>query len=141
MKAALERHDFDCVQMALNVAQARMKFDDKGPNPIPMAGSSYEALALPVASAKKMGVIAMKVFGQDRLPSSAPPEKMLYYALSLPVSLASVGMPRPELLDRNVALASAFAPLTADEMQKLRASVPESERSAFARFFRDHQDA
>jgi uncharacterized protein len=140
MKAALERHDFDCCQMALNVAQARMKFDDKGPNPIPMGGSSYEQLALPVASAKKMGVIAMKVFGQDRLPSSAPAEKMLYYALSLPVSLASLGMPRPELLDKNVALAQAFTPLPAGEMQKLRAAIADSERNAFARFFRDHRD-
>ena len=34
-KAALERHDFDCVQMALNAARARMEFDDKGPNPGP----------------------------------------------------------------------------------------------------------
>ena len=141
MKAALERHDFDCVQMALNVARARIKFDDQGPNPIPMAESSYEALALPVAQAKKMGVIAMKVFGQDRLTGQASAEKLLYYALSLPVSLASVGMPRPELLDRNVALAQAFAPLPTDEMQKLRAAIPDSERNAFARFFQNHRDA
>ena len=62
MQAALERHGFDCVQMALNAARARMMFDDKGPHP-----ASYEALALPVAVEKKMGIIAMKVFGQDQL--------------------------------------------------------------------------
>jgi aryl-alcohol dehydrogenase-like predicted oxidoreductase len=141
MQAALQRHDFDCVQMALNLAQARMTFDDQGPHPIPMADRSYEALALPVAVAKGMGVIGMKVFGQDQLTSKAPAEKLLYYTLSLPVSLASVGMPRPELLDRNVALARAFAPLSPDEMRTLRASVTAAERMALARFFRHHRDA
>jgi aryl-alcohol dehydrogenase-like predicted oxidoreductase len=140
MKAALERHDFDCVQMALNVARARMSFDDQGPHPIPMGESSYEALALPVASAKKMGVIAMKVFGQDRLLGQAPAEKLLYYALSLPVSLASVGMPKPELLERNAGLARSFAPLPEAEMQQLRASVAEPQRTALARFFQHHRD-
>jgi len=141
MQAALERHDFDCVQMALNVARARMQFDDKGPHPIPMADASYEALALPVAVRKQMGIVAMKVFGQDQLLSAAPPEKLLYYALSLPVSLATVGMPRPELLDRNVALARSFAPMSAPEMEALRASVAESKREQLARFFADHHDA
>jgi predicted aldo/keto reductase-like oxidoreductase len=141
MKAALERHDFDCAQMALNVARARMEFDDKGPHPIPMAEASYEALALPVANAKEMGVIAMKAFGQDQLMTSAPAEKLLYYALSLPVSLVSVGMPKPELLDRNAALARAFTPLLETEMKSLRASVAETERRALAAFFRSHRDA
>jgi uncharacterized protein len=141
MKAALERHDFDCAQMALNVARARVKFDDQGPHPIRMAENSYEALALPVARAKNLGVIAMKVFGQDRLTGQAPAEKLLYYALSLPVSLASVGMPRPELLERNVALARGFAPLPDAEMEKLRASVSEPQRTALSRFFRHHRDA
>jgi len=141
MKVALERHDFDCVQMALNVARARMQFDASGPNPVKMAEASYEALALPVAAAKGMGVIAMKVFGQDRLIDEAPPEKLLYYALSLPVSLATVGMPKPELLDRNVQLARSFQALSEPEMRQLRASVGEARRTALARFFRDHRDA
>jgi aryl-alcohol dehydrogenase-like predicted oxidoreductase len=141
MQAALERHDFDCVQMALNVARARMEFGDKGPNPVPMADSSYEALALPVAVRKKLGVVAMKVFGQDRLLDSVAPEKLLYYALSLPVSLATVGMPKPELVERNAALARSFAPLGAAEMQSLRAAVSETRRLELARFFADHRDA
>ncbi len=141
MKAALERHDFDVVQMALNAARARMQFDDKGPHPVPMADSSYETLALPVAVRKRMGIVAMKVFGQDQLLTAASPEKLLYYALSLPVSLASVGMPRPELLERNVALARSFAPLSAPEMQSLRASIADSKRDELARFFSDHRDA
>jgi hypothetical protein len=141
MQAALERHDFDCVQMALNVARARMQFDDKGPHPVPMKDESYEALALPVAVRKKMGVVAMKVFGQDQLLSVARPEKLLYYALSLPVSLATVGMPRPELVEQNIALAKAFRPLGASEMQSLRAAVDDPTRQRLAQFFADHRDA
>jgi predicted aldo/keto reductase-like oxidoreductase len=141
MQTALERHDFDCVQMALNLARARMLFDDKGPHPVPMQDQSYEALALPVAVRKKMGIVAMKVFGQDQLLSAASPEKLLYYSLSLPVSLATVGMPRPELVEKNAALARAFAPLSASEMQTLRASVDEGTRGRIAQFFARHQDA
>ena len=141
MQAALQRHDFDCVQMALNVARARMLFDDKGPHPVPMKDASYEALALPVAVAKKMGIIAMKVFGQDQLLSVAPPEKLIYYALSLPVSLATVGMPKPELVERNAAIARSFAPLGKAEMQSLRAAVADTERRQLAQFFAHHRDA
>jgi aryl-alcohol dehydrogenase-like predicted oxidoreductase len=141
MKTALERHDFDCVQMSLNVARARIDFADDGAKPVPMAEQSYEALALPVAKAKNLGVIAMKVFGQDRLTDRAPAEKLLYYALSLPVTLASVGMPKPELLARNVELARRFEPLPGTEMERLRASIGAAERTAFARFLRDHRDA
>jgi hypothetical protein len=141
MQTALERHDFDCVQMALNAARARMTFDDKGPHPIPMADSSFEALALPVAVRKRMGIIAMKVFGQDKLIPATAPDKLLYYSLSLPVSLATVGMPRPELVDRNAALARSFAPLSAPEMEAVRASIAESKRDLLARFFAHHRDA
>ena len=141
MQAALERHDFDCVQMALNAARARMEFDDKGPNPVPMADASYETLALPVAVRKKMGIIAMKVFGQDKLLDKTAPEKLLYYALSLPVSLATVGMPKPELLDKNVSLARSFSPLAAGEMQTLRACVGDERSRELAQFFANHQDA
>ena len=59
-----------------------------------------------------MGVIAMKVFGQDQLAEAAPVEKLLAYALSLPVSLASCGMPKVEFIERNVALACDFTPMT-----------------------------
>jgi aryl-alcohol dehydrogenase-like predicted oxidoreductase len=141
MQAALERHDFDCVQMALNVARARMAFDDDGPQPVPMADSSYEALALPVAVRKKMGVVAMKAFGQDRLTTAAGPEKLLYYALSLPVSAASVGMPRPELIERNAELARSFVPLGAAEMESLRASIGDTTRKQLAQYFAHHRDA
>jgi aryl-alcohol dehydrogenase-like predicted oxidoreductase len=141
MKAALERHDFDCVQMALNLARARMSWPDGKTVATPMGDASFEALALPVATRKQMGIIAMKVFAQDQLVGKASPQEVLYYSLSLPVSLASVGMPKPEMLEDNLALVRRFAPLGEPEMQKLRARVGDAERHALARFFRDHADA
>jgi predicted aldo/keto reductase-like oxidoreductase len=142
MKEALERHDFDCVQMALNLARARMNWGAGGKTEaIPMGDSSFEALALPVANRKRMGVIAMKVFGQEQLVGTATTRELIYYALSLPVSLASVGMPKPEMLEENVALGRRFQPLSDPEMRKLRTAVSEPQKAAFARFLRDHRDA
>ena len=141
MQTALERHDFDCVQMALNAARARMKFEPDGPKALPMVDRSYEALALPVAVRKKMGIIGMKVFGQDQLVGRASIEKLLYYTLSLPVSMASVGMPKAEMIDHNAALARGFHPLASPEMETLRASLGESHGPALAQFFRHHVDA
>jgi aryl-alcohol dehydrogenase-like predicted oxidoreductase len=142
MKEALERHDFDCVQMALNLARARMTWGDDGKaEAIPMADTSFEALALPAANKKKMGVIAMKIFGQEHLVGQASTEELIYYALSLPVSLASLGMPKPEMLEENVALARRFRPLPETEMRRLRTVVDEPRRTAFVRFLRHHADA
>ena len=58
LKTALERHDFDCTQMALNGAKAGMA---KGVSAYgEQHENSFESLALPVAVRKKMGIIAMK---------------------------------------------------------------------------------
>jgi hypothetical protein len=142
MKEALERHDFDCVQMALNIARARMSWDDTGQAvATPLGDGSFEALALPVANAKGMGVIAMKIFGQEHLLGQATTKELVYYALSLPVSLATLGMPKPEMLEENVALGRTFQALPESDMQRLRGKVPEPKKAAFARFLRRHADA
>ena len=67
LKKALERHDFDCTQMALNAALQGMQ-NGKGKMVInPALTTSFEHEALPVAKKKNMGVLAMKVFGQEDL--------------------------------------------------------------------------
>ncbi|MEJ7607645.1 MAG: aldo/keto reductase [Bryobacteraceae bacterium] len=82
LKTALERHDFDCTQMALNAAHAGMA---KGISALGESHPhSFESLALPVAVQKKMGIIAMKVFAQEGLNGKAPVEKLISYSLSLP---------------------------------------------------------
>jgi len=108
MAKAIERHDLDCVQMALNASR----------------NGRFEELALTAANAKNLGVIAMKVTGQEFLvgdgPGKAEMGSLLRYSMSLPVATAVVGMPRPEMLARNVATARNFSPLNDQEKESLR---------------------
>jgi aryl-alcohol dehydrogenase-like predicted oxidoreductase len=138
---ALERHDFDCTQMALNAALARMAEGRGGMKATRMPSGGFEDRALPVAVRKKMGVIAMKVFGQDQIVAAAPIDKLLAYALSLPVSLASCGMPKPEFIRHNVALAREFRPMPEEERRRLTESIAASRKVAMRAFLRDHADA
>ncbi|HEY5911155.1 MAG TPA: aldo/keto reductase, partial [Verrucomicrobiae bacterium] len=138
LRDALERHDFDCTQMALNAGLASMT---DGMKVSPAGPASFEHLALPVAIRKKLGIIAMKVFGQEQLLGSAPLEKLLAYSLSLPVSLASVGMPRLEYIERNAAFARVFKPLSSRQRQELSDSIGCGRKHAMAEFLRRHQDA
>src|SRR5579883_3327450 len=98
LQTALERHDFDCTQMALNAGMVAMMNGGgkKGMVINPEMKPCFETLALPVAVRKKMGILGMKVFAQDHLIGQAEPEKLLYYTLSLPVAAAVVGMSKPE---------------------------------------------
>jgi hypothetical protein len=82
----------------------------------------------------------MKVFGQEQLVGAAAADKLLGYALSLPVSLASVGMPQVELIQRNAALAQAFTPLSRRERNRLVETIATSRKQAMHHFFRDHED-
>src|SRR3954452_5766598 len=52
LEAALRRHDFDCTQMALNAALARMANVPGGMKATPMPEGGFEELALPVAHRK-----------------------------------------------------------------------------------------
>ena len=137
LQTALERHDFDCTQMALNAGLASMT---DGMKLASTNTASFERLALPVAIRKQMGVIAMKVFGQEHLVGAASAEKLLTYALSLPVSLASVGMPKLDFIERNTTLARAFAPMSAADRTRLADSIAEGRKHAMHRFLRDHED-
>jgi uncharacterized protein len=141
LKAALEHNDFDCTQMALNAARARMVDVQGGMKATPMRTGTFEELALPVAVRKGLGVIAMKIFGQEQLLGDAPIEKLLTYTLSLPVSLASLGMPKPEFIERNVEMARAFQPMTDAERRKLSDSIATERKIALGEFFRNHVDA
>jgi predicted aldo/keto reductase-like oxidoreductase len=139
LKTALERHDFDCTQMALNAGmvgmeQHKMVLDKT-------VKTSFETVALPVAVRKKMGVIAMKVMGQDYLIGQATPEKLMYYALSLPVTTASIGMPKLDQIEDNVRLAKAFKPLSAREMRELSTTLSQKNKVAMDSFLSHHVDA
>ena len=139
MKLALERHDFDCCQMALNAAMADMIGTTR---PVTAGDQSFEALALPVAQRKNMGIIAMKVFARDALSGQpeATARNLLYYALSLPVTTAVVGLPTGEHLEENIRLVKACEPLPKAEMQQLARALSTGNKTALVEFFRHHVD-
>lgn len=124
---AIERHDLDCVQMALNASQ----------------NGRFEELALPAAHAKNLGIIAMKITGQEFLLKNAAAksdiDSLLRYSLSLPVTTAVVGMPRKEMLDHNIEIARAFAPFPQDDMDRMRKTL-EPSRQPLEKNLTGHHD-
>jgi len=126
MAKAIERNDLDCVQMAMNPARA----------------ARFEELALPAANKKNLGVILMKVTGQDKLlvDGGADAASLLRYAWSLPISAAVCGMPKLEFLEANVATARAYSsPLPAAEMERLRRQLA-GRQVTLEQFFAHHHD-
>jgi predicted aldo/keto reductase-like oxidoreductase len=114
MAQAIQRHDLDCAQMALNASR----------------NGRFEELALPAANKKNLGVIAMKVTGQEFLlgnsTGKADINSLLRYSMSLPVTTAVVGMPRLEMLEHNVEVARSFSSFSVQEMERLRKDVSPS---------------
>jgi predicted aldo/keto reductase-like oxidoreductase len=141
LKTALERHDFDCTQMALNAARVGMANGSGGMVINEALTTSFETVALPVANRKKMGVIAMKVFAQEGLSGKASAEKLISYALSLPVSVAVVGMPKLEFIDKNIEIAKAYRPMPKDEMKELSDRLALAHKASLDKFFCNHVDA
>jgi aryl-alcohol dehydrogenase-like predicted oxidoreductase len=140
LRTALDRNDFDCTQMALNAARAGMAKPDGGFG-MTMLEQSFETLALPVARRKNMGVIAMKVFAQEGLSGKAPAEKLIRYALSLPVTAAVIGMPTLDFINQNIAVAKNFQPLPATEMRDLSHELATQHKARLDQHFADHFDA
>jgi aryl-alcohol dehydrogenase-like predicted oxidoreductase len=108
MAQAIRHNDLDCVQMALNASR----------------NGRFEELALPEAKKKNLGVIAMKVTGQEFLLGSGAGKtdmkSLLRYSMSLPVTTAVVGMPHLEMLAQNIETARSFSPLNDSEMDAIR---------------------
>ena len=124
---AIQRHDLDCVQMALNASQ----------------NGRFEELALPSARAKNLGVIAMKVTGQEFLLGAAEGkgdiDSLLRYSLSLPVTTAVVGMPRKEMVQHNMETARRFTAFPEGDMDRLRKSLQPS-REGLEKNLSGHHD-
>jgi len=104
---ALERYSFDTVLVALGAIDRMVT----GP----------EQALLPIAAARNVGVIAMKVFGHGKLSQR---ELALRYSLGLPgVSLAILGMNDETQIEENVRLASQAAPLAEADLDPLLAEA------------------
>jgi uncharacterized protein len=125
MAKAIEHNDLDCVQMAMNPARVL----------------NFESQALPAAKKKDLGVILMKVTGQERLlgENGAPASALLRYAWTLPVSTVVCGMPKLEFLEANVASARAFTPMPQGEIDSLRTQLA-GRQIALEQFFAHHHD-
>jgi predicted aldo/keto reductase-like oxidoreductase len=141
LKTALERHDFNVTQMALNLA----KMGNNAPSNVPGTGQTgqkgFESIALPVALKKNMGVIAMKIFAQEKLLGKAPVETLIRYSMSLPVSAVVIGMPKLEYIDHNVGVAKNFKPMNREEMDRMSESVATQWKASIDHYFSDHVDA
>lgn len=157
---ALDRYDFDCTQMALNAGLQGRSPDGagywkKGGNddlfgealpPKPHPGSSFEEVALPVAVRKNLGIIAMKVTAQEGLigagAAKAQAQQLIRYALSLPVSVVTVGMPKLDFIRENTKLVAGFRPMSKNEMKDLSRRLAEANKLALDRHFNgEHVDA
>jgi uncharacterized protein len=141
LKTALERHDFDVTQMALNAAlvgNSRLRPQEEALDPLTRG---FENVALPVALRKKMGVIAMKVFAQEKLLPKAPVEKLIQYSMSLPVTAIVAGMPKVEHIDENIRLVKTLKAMPPEEMRSLSQKLAAVEKASLDRYFAQHVDA
>ena len=100
---ALQRFPFDSVLCAVSVLDHFIL--------------SFAEEFLPVANARGIAVVGMKVIGLGRLASMY--DKALRYTFGLPISTAIVGMETIEQLQKNLAVAESYKPLTDDERLQL----------------------
>lgn len=121
----VDMYEFDTVLMPLNAVRSR---------------GDYEGEVLPKLYRKKIGVIAMKVLGgmavtnhitTQAVPAKlvgtdqgkAPAERLLRYAMSLPIATAEVGIGDYRQLTENLNVAYNFKPLTPAERADLQHSL------------------
>ena len=145
LKTAIERHDLDCVQMALNAALQGMTTGSHRMVLNPAMSGSFQQIALPAARKKNLGILAMKVMGQEELLGAGPGKSdaamLLQYTLSLPVDAAVVGMPSLSIIRRNAVWARRFAPMSRHGMYEFSRRMAQYNKLALDNKFCDHVDA
>jgi len=99
---------FDSVQMPLNPFDANFL--------------SFHRQVLPELAKRGIAALGMKPMGgtADSIKRGiVMPEELLRYAMSLPVATTISGMDKMEVLNKNIALAREFQPMSSSEMQSL----------------------
>jgi uncharacterized protein len=104
---ALNRFPFDSVLCAMSVLDRFIL--------------SFADEFLPVAKAKSTAVIGMKILGLGRLAHIY--DKALRYAFGLPIDTAIIGMESMEQLQKNLAIAENYQPLSDAERLELYQEV------------------
>ena len=107
LRRCIELFPFDTVLMPVNPAEPHH--------------NSFIDQVMPLAVARGMGIVAMKVYFHGAAAMIAPDNLDLFfrYALSHPVSTAVIGCDTIEQLEENIRFASEFSALTKDEQQML----------------------
>jgi aryl-alcohol dehydrogenase-like predicted oxidoreductase len=103
-------YPFDSVQMPLNPFDANFH--------------SFERQVLPEVNRRGMAALGMKSMGGTAWGIKAgvvQAEEMLRYAMSLPVTTTICGMDSLDVLRQNLRIVQGFQPMTAAEMEALRA--------------------
>ena len=127
LREAIERYEFDTLLTTLNPVSRRLPFRED---------------LLPVANQKQMGVIAMKVMGGGNgcLVTGNPLQKVLRpyhdetahqvnfpslirYTLSLPISVAVIGVASVEQLKANIRVVREAVPMTLAERRELETAM------------------
>jgi predicted aldo/keto reductase-like oxidoreductase len=102
-------YPFDSVQMPLNPFDAQFR--------------SFEQRVLPELNKRNIAALGMKPMNgraEAIKKGVLTPEEALRYAMSLPVTVTISGMDSLDVLQKNLAIARGFTPLTAAEMQRIR---------------------
>lgn len=120
LATALERYDFDSVLMPVGCQETLY--------------GDFLSVVGPLASAKGVGVLGIKVMGQGILGSKAA--LALRYVLSLPLTAVVVGMGSLGELEENVRVAEAHSPLSAEEREELLAIASEGKEAMWWRLGR-----
>jgi uncharacterized protein len=127
LRDAIERYEFDTLLTTLNPVSRRKPFRDD---------------LLPTANRKQMGVIAMKVMGggngclvtgnplkkvlrpyHDETAGQVSPALLIRYTLSLPVSVAVIGVASIEQLKANVRIVREGTFMTIAQREELEAAM------------------
>ncbi len=126
-------HDWDTSQMPINVMDHFYR--------------SFESEVVPVCLAKNVGVIGMKGIGGGYSDSTflanfpgLTAEECYRYCLSLPVSVQVMGPTSLQHLRQDIALVRSFRPMSAEEMQALRAKVKEVAADGRHELFKSTKD-
>lgn len=129
LKQAIEMYEFDTLLTTFNPTKQRRE---------------YEEVLLPVAKEQNLGIIAMKIMGgtpqYNRIgieglpgvlvgegPGKAAPDKLLRYALSLPVHAAVNGIYDYRQLKHNLEVCYHFQPLEGPARSALQFALHDSD--------------
>jgi hypothetical protein len=91
---------------------------------------SFERVVLPTLVERNIGVLGMKPLaaGEAVRSGTATAEECLRYAMSLPTSVVITGCDSLEILEQALRVWRDFTPMSAEEMDALRARTAERAR-------------